>query len=101
MIMTNDERDNYIRNTHDAIVRILPVVDDLKKTVYGNGTPGIKQQLAILAEREENCPAKEAYEERWDDANNKRGSRLLTVAIISLAVGIISTITSVCVAVWK
>lgn len=90
MVMTNEERDSYIRATHDTVVRLAPTVEDLKKTVYGNGTPGLKQQLAILSEREENCPAKAAYEERWVDANHKREDKKVTISVVVMVVAIVS-----------
>ena len=59
-MMTNDERDKMIMETHDAVVRIMPMVEDHHLDLYGNGSdgsPGIKQSFAVLKNQHNNCRA--------------------------------------------
>ena len=51
MTMTNEQRDKAIEETHTAVIQILErwqIVDDLKKTVYGNGRDGLKTRVVRL-----------------------------------------------------
>ena len=56
--MTNDERDRLIMETHDAVVKYGPKIEDHDLTLYGDGSkgnPGLKQDFAVLQDQHDNC----------------------------------------------
>ena len=60
--MTNEERDKCIQETHDAVIVLLPDVDNLKLAVWGNGKPGLKEALTVLKTKQDECQKKKAKE---------------------------------------
>lgn len=46
--MTNEERDTKIEQTHDAIIRAMPMIENHEKTLYGNGQAGLKDRVITL-----------------------------------------------------
>ena len=46
--MTNEERDTKIEQTHDAIIRAMPMIENHEKTLYGNGQVGLKDRVITL-----------------------------------------------------
>ena len=58
--MDNAERDKYIRETHDAIMTLVPDVDGLKQVVYGNGKPGLKEDMAVVKVQHVQCAREKA-----------------------------------------
>ena len=92
--MTNDERDNMIRATHDKVMEIAPMVNNHDKTLYGNGQPGLKEQFATHVEAEKHCAAKLAFSVEGKKFNISMV--MMVVAIIglmaSVALGIINAI---------
>lgn len=90
--MTNEERDRYIMETHDAIIRLVPKVEDHSKTLYGNGKPGLKEELALVKIKQNDCPARNAY-----SGDNKR----LNVSYVMMIVAIIAVIVNIVLSMWK
>lgn len=84
--MTNEERDDLIRETHDAIVRIMPMVKNHETTLYGNGKPGLKEELAVHIEAERHCPARLAYTE------DRKKTNVATIAVIIAFFSFLSTV---------
>ncbi len=50
--MTNDERDKMIHETHDIIIRTLPMIENHEKTLYGNGRDGLTDRIVQLETRQ-------------------------------------------------
>ncbi len=48
MAMTNDQRDQMIQETHEAVLLIAPKVNDHHADLYGNGKPGMKLDVDRL-----------------------------------------------------
>jgi len=84
--MTNDERDNMLIEIHGDIKVIAGKVDEHHQTLYGNGNAGLKQDLALLALRQKDCPAR--------IATTAKGKRL-NLAYVAVAIAVISCVTSV------
>jgi hypothetical protein len=79
--MTNDERDQLILETHDAIILLVPTVENLSTTVWGNGKPGLKEDVAILKTHHEECRRQES--KRGGEVANYIALAALLVAIIA------------------
>ena len=45
--MTDKERDDKINKIYDVVIRLQPMVEDHHTTLYGNGKPGLKEDMAI------------------------------------------------------
>ena len=84
--MTNDERDTMIRATHDAVIVMVKDVENHNDSLYGNGKDGLVQDVTLLQERQEKCPARKA--------TTMEGKRM-TVSHIMMAIAIISLITTI------
>ena len=77
--MTNDERDEKISATHDAVIVMVKQVKDHNEALFGNGKPGLVQDVTLLQERQDQCPARKA--------TTSEGKRLtIANAMIVLAV---------------
>ncbi len=46
--MTNDERDEMIKDTHDAVIVMVGKVESHQTDLYGNGKAGIKVDVDRL-----------------------------------------------------
>ena len=46
--MTNEERDRYIRDSHDILTALKPMVIEHRKTLYGNGSPGVVHRVTLI-----------------------------------------------------
>ncbi len=46
--MTNDERDEMIKDTHDAVIVMVDKVKSHHSDLYGNGKTGIKEDVDRL-----------------------------------------------------
>ena len=46
--MTNDERDEYIKETHDVMIVLRPMVEAHQKSLYGNGQPGLEKRVTVI-----------------------------------------------------
>ena len=46
--MTNEERDTKIEQTHEAIIRVMPMIENHERTLYGNGQVGLKDRVVTL-----------------------------------------------------
>lgn len=58
----------------------------IKKTIWGNGRPGMEKDVTVLKERQDNCPARK-------QAGRDKVTRV--VAILMCSFGFVSTIISV------
>jgi hypothetical protein len=84
--MTDKERDDKINKIYDVVIRLQPMVEDHHTALYGNGKPGLKEDMAIQKLNYKNCPARLA-------ASNE-GKRL-TLAYVMMFIAIISLIVTV------
>ena len=84
--MTDKERDDKINKIYDVVIRLQPMVEDHHTTLYGNGKPGLKEDMATQKLNCKNCPARLA-------ASNE-GKRL-TLAYVMMVIAIISLIVTV------
>lgn len=52
-------QERKLNDTHDAVIRIEsslgPKVDNMEHTLYGNGKPGIKEEVALLKQSHNSC----------------------------------------------
>lgn len=72
-----------IDKIYEVCCKIEPMVEEHHITLYGNGQPGLKEDVTILQERQENCPARKAA--------TVEGKRL-NIAAWALAISIITGI---------
>ena len=86
--MTNIDRDKLIKETHDVVTSLssdmrllVSHVKDLRLTVYGNGTLGLKERLRMVEMRQDDCPARESAL-----GTAKRNNRMFLVALCALLV---------------
>ena len=72
------------------VTRIVPMVEEHHNTLYGNGSPGVKEDLSLTMQRQKDCPARKAM-----TAEGKR----LGLAHVAVVIAVISCLTSVVLAV--
>ena len=53
--MTNEKRDELIMEMHGFLASLSNLANDLKKTVYGNGQPGLNDRVKELEINHQNC----------------------------------------------
>jgi len=90
--MTDKERDDKIDKIYDVMLRLEPMVKDHQITLYGNGKPGLKEDMAVQKINYANCPA------RLSATMQGKG---LTIAYIMMVIGLASLVASVVVAFVK
>ena len=97
--MNNDDRDKLIQETHDAVIRMLPMVNDHHMTLYGDGSKGnkgLKMCVGILKERVEqhplNCEARKAVS--VDRKNHRLSLFMAILAVTSLIATVIVNIVT-------
>lgn len=78
--MTNEERDTCIQETHDAIVRIEPMVKAHDQSLYGNGQRGVCERVIAIEQREETCSAKIATPDHETRLRTLEGRPMRSVA---------------------
>ena len=83
--MTNDERDKLIQETHDAMVVMKDKIVEHHTTLYGNGKPGLKEDMAIQKINYQNCPARKAATQE---------GKGLTIAYVMMVIAIISLVVT-------
>lgn len=88
--MTNDERDNKIIEIHGAVMVMADKVGNHADTLYGDGKPGLVEDVTLLQERQNECPARKA--------STLEGKRV-SIAYVMIGVAIISLLASVALAV--
>ena len=71
------------------VSRIVPMTEEHHITLYGNGSPGVKEDLSLTMQRQQDCPARAAV---------SAGSKRLNLAYVAVVIAVISCITSVVVA---
>ncbi|HRT50079.1 MAG TPA: hypothetical protein P5279_06280 [Anaerohalosphaeraceae bacterium] len=89
--MTDKERDDKINKIYDVVIRLQPMVEDHHTTLYGNGKPGLKEDVAIQKLNYKNCPARLAASN--DNKRTNIAYIMMVIAIISLIVTVITTFT--------
>jgi hypothetical protein len=72
-----------IDKIYEVCCRIDPQVQEHHITLYGNDKPGLKEDVTLLQERQENCPARKAT-----TAEGKR----LNIAVWALVIAILTGI---------
>ncbi|MAH47566.1 hypothetical protein CMI37_17225 [Candidatus Pacearchaeota archaeon] len=80
--MTTDEKVDKIL---EIVLPLVPMVQSHDQTLYGNGQPGLKEEVALTMQRQNDCPARKAV-----TAEGKR----LNLAYAALVVAVISCIAS-------
>lgn len=83
--MTNDERDSKINKIYDAVIPMVGKVQTHDEVLFGNGKPGMKEDIILLKERQEDCPAR--------NANTAQGKRLV-LANIMIVIAVITLIVN-------
>ncbi len=78
--MTIEEKVDKILET---VLPLVPMVEEHHITLYGNGQPGIKEELVLVKQRQKDCPARKA-------ATNE--GKKISIAHAALIVSIISCI---------
>lgn len=84
--MNNDERDIKISETHDAVIVMVKQVKDHNEALFGNGRPGLVNDMVLVKERQDQCPARRA--------NTIQGKRL-GIAYVLMIIGIIGIIVTI------
>ncbi len=83
--MTNDERDEKISATHDAVIVMVKQVKDHNEALFGNSKPGLVQDVTLLQERQDQCPARQALSSE---------SKRLSVANVMIVIAVISLLAT-------
>ena len=86
--MTNEERDKLIRETHEAVIMMKGRVEDHHITLFGNGKPGLKEDMAVVKTNYKNCPARLAASN--DNKRTNIAYIMMVIAIVSLIVTVIT-----------
>lgn len=82
--MTQEEK---IDKIYDVVIRVGPMVEDHHTTLYGNGQPGLSKEVALLKQRQEDCPARKAT-----TAEGKRvniACAAIVIAVVSCLINIV------------
>ena len=80
--MTNDERDEYIKGTHDAMMRIEPMVMAHEKAINGNGNKGLKEKVTIIEAEHTECNKRRAAE------NPRQANIIALVALVAAVLAV-------------
>ena len=84
--MTNEQQDKILMEIHASITVLVSTVESLGKAVWGNGKAGLEEDMILIKERQEKCPARKSH-----SIESKR----MSTAIVAVIVAVISTIASV------
>ena len=88
--MTNEERDAMIRATHNAVLPLVRMVEEHHTTLFGNGSAGLKEYMALTMKSQVDCPARAAA-----SIDSKR----LGIATVMMVVAILGIISSIIVSI--
>lgn len=99
--MNNDERDNMMIEMHrdvgvvcERLGSVCERIDEHHTTLYGpDGKEGIVEEITIIKERQDSCPAREAT--TGDGKRHRNEMKIL------VAVAILSLLTSVAIAIMN
>ncbi len=80
--MNNEERDEKISATHDAVIVMVKQVKDHNEALFGNSKPGMVKDVTLLQERQDQCPARKA--ESMEGKKLTIANVMIIVAIITL-----------------
>ena len=83
--MTNDERDKLIKESHDLLMRIEPMVLTHEKELRGNGNPGLLEKVTVMSTAQKACMERQAS--RFPAIANLVAIAALIVAIFALFMG--------------
>ena len=83
--MTNEERDEKISATHDAVIVMVKQVKDHNEALFGNSKPGMVRDVTLLQERQDQCPARKA---------ETIESKQLSLSTILMIVGIVGLVAN-------
>ena len=83
--MTNDERDNMLIEIHGTVKVIAEKAENHGDTLYGNSKPGLVQDVTLLQERQDQCPARQALSSE---------SKRLSVANVMIVIAVISLLAT-------
>jgi len=72
------------------VTRLVPMVTEHRNTLYGNGNPGVKEDLSLTMQRQRECPARKAM---------TTDAKRLGLANVAIIIAVISCVTSVAAAV--
>ncbi len=81
--MSNDERDEYIKSSHDILMKLEPMVLAHDKSLYGNGQPGAVDRITVIETTQKECQKRTAV------APSVRSNWIALAALIVCAIGII------------
>lgn len=84
--MDNNERDSKITETHTAVMVMAAQVKNHDNTLYGNGQPGLVNDVVLLKDRQDQCPARQA---------STVGGRRLGIAYVMIVIAIIMATVSI------
>ncbi len=84
--MNNEERDSKIIDIHTAVMVMAEKVDNHDNSLYGNGQPGLVNDVTLLKDRQDHCPARQA---------NTLGGKRLGVAYVMMVIGLIMATVSI------
>ena len=84
--MNNEERDDKISATHDAVIVMVKQVKDHNEALFGNRKPGLIRDVTLLQERQDECPARKALTSE---------SKRLTIANVMIIVAIVTLLANV------
>lgn len=75
--MTPSERDAMLQDIHTKLEVFCNDVAGHKRTLYGNGQPGLVSRVNVIETKQNECPARTAY---------KRDNKMFVVAVCSMLV---------------
>jgi hypothetical protein len=85
-IMNNLEIEQKINRIYDVVIRMEPLVQSHNIAINGNGKAGLKEEITIIKQKYDDCPARLAY---TPEVKN------FYIAYTMMVVGILSATASV------
>ena len=81
--MTQTEK---IDKIYDIVISLDPVVKNHQKTLYGNGRKGLKDDVLLLKNNQQNCPARKSVSNE---------AKRLNVSYVMMAIAIVVAVISI------
>lgn len=84
---TDSDREK-LEKVHELVIEHIPIIKDIKKDLYGNGKPGLKQDVAFLKD------AENARQDHAKDCNSPALMWIKVTAVATIIAGVVPQVIS-------